>query len=146
MRENLHGRTATTESATSEDQTLQLFVPASKRLAWAAFLKEFKVLIFDPTSKSWPGTQPITVILTDADLNVLDWIEIGGEPAFHHAEIDEHSHQLKVTYRQRSGGALIQLVQILPQKLELTESSSMPDLNLGAKLYEPTAPPRDREP
>jgi hypothetical protein len=111
-------------------------VDQSKLLVWAAFTKEFGLLIFDPGSQSWPGSQPVTVVLTDADLSVLDWIEIGGSPVFRSAELDESSSQLTVTFRQRSGGAYIQSVQVRAEKLELVDSKSAPDLNLGVFLYE----------
>jgi hypothetical protein len=49
------------------------------------------VFVFDPVLHSWPGTQPETVVITDASHRVLDWKEIGGSPifvgaAFEHAQ------------------------------------------------------------
>lgn len=49
------------------------------------------VFVFDPVLHSWPGTQPETIVITDALHRVLDWKEVGGSPmfggaAFEHAE------------------------------------------------------------
>jgi hypothetical protein len=49
------------------------------------------VFVFNPVLHRWPGTQPETVVITDASHRVLDWKEIGGSPmfvgaAFEHAQ------------------------------------------------------------
>lgn len=68
-----------------------------KRLA---FHREYRlgdairhVFVFDPVLHSWPGTQPETIIITDALHRVLDWKEVGGSPMFAGAAM-EHAENV----------------------------------------------------
>ena len=47
------------------------------------------VFVFDPVVHSWPGTQPETIVITDAAHRVLGWKEVGGSPMFAGAAFED---------------------------------------------------------
>lgn len=66
-----------------------------------AFHKAYKlsgkcrhVFVYDPCLHSWPGTQPETIVITDASHRVLDWKEVGGSPMFVGAAL-EHAEDAR---------------------------------------------------
>lgn len=40
-----------------------------------------RVFLYDCAVHSWPGTQPVTIVLTDGDYRLIAWREVGGSPA-----------------------------------------------------------------
>jgi hypothetical protein len=47
------------------------------------------VFVFDPVLHRWPGTQPETIVITDAAHRVLGWKEVGGSPIFAGAAFED---------------------------------------------------------
>ena len=48
----------------------------------------YRIFLFDPTTKMWPGSQPQTIVVTDEDFRLRYWTEVGGEPMFHSAKLE----------------------------------------------------------
>ena len=110
----------------------------SKRLAWICRTRDGHVLIFDLRERSWPGNQPITLVLTNHDFELEDWMVTGGQPIFERAEIREgdNSATLEVLFRRRSRGALVERFALENSRIARVSSVEEPDLKLGTLLHE----------
>ena len=81
-----------------------------KRLVWKSSPvsiggRTCRVLLFDTLTKSWPGSQPQTVVLTDEEYDLLAWRELGGSPVYQSARLEKRggSTVLAVTCSHRRG-------------------------------------------
>jgi len=89
-----------------------------RTLAWhQAFLqagKKYQLLIFDSASKRWPGTQPITIVLVDDNLDVLSWLAAGGGAIFERANLQVQQNQkiLEVIGQNRSNSESVERFEI----------------------------------
>ena len=67
------------------------------------------VFVYDPGLKSWPGSQPETVVIADARYRLLAWEEVGGSPQFNSAALNFGNNgnpilSLTRRHRFRAGG------------------------------------------
>jgi hypothetical protein len=70
-----------------------------KHLAWKSGVQTVegspcRIFHFDPELQSWPGSQPQTIVLTDAAGKVITWKEVGGEPMFVSCEIETRNGEV----------------------------------------------------
>lgn len=54
------------------------------------------VLVYNPTLRAWPGSQPETVVICDATWRPLHWAEVGGSPIFEKAALNLDDPQAPV--------------------------------------------------
>jgi len=106
-----------------------------KDISWLVTLehqgKTYWVMVFNPLLQSWPGSQPITIVVADSELKVQCWIESGGSPMFRQASLrrGENEAELTVLSRNRHGGTWVDAFSI--SKTNITKVSSTLDYNLS---------------
>src|SRR5690606_40986275 len=77
------------------------------RLRWQSTVGEGDcrrhILVFNPQRSSWPGSQPVVVVYTDAAFRVLAWRGQGGEPRCLESELKPEGdiHRLLMRFRLR---------------------------------------------
>jgi len=97
----------------------------------------YHILIFDPyMMHSWPGSQPITLVVTELDYRVLCWSESGGSPMFASGQLQltKGQHILSVFSRNRQGGTLVERFEINPRKINKLSSTLERNLSTGGGM------------
>lgn len=65
------------------------------------------VFIYNPLFGSWPGRQPVTIVITDSDYMPLDWQEVGGSPMLTYTDFKYSANRfptLLLVMGHRTGG------------------------------------------
>lgn len=113
------------------DNGSSLAMNESKKLQWQSVLqtggKKYFVLVFD-RPVGWPGSQPITIVVTDGDFKTLSWLEAGGSPWFSSASLETSGAGtvLETVSDMRGGGVQRERFAIRDGKIEKTSSEITP--------------------